>query len=112
VTNRRKRKHPTLLLSLISVFLLVLAIPDFWPYAYYQILRFAICASGVYHAYRAYLAQKKILVGFAVVVAVLFNPLVPIYFEKETWVIIDGAVAVGFLVMLFALVEEADEGNR
>ena len=60
------------------------------PYGYYTLLRFVAC--GVF-AWAALIAQTKkneeVLPWILGVLAVVFNPIVPIYFPKEVWVIID-----------------------
>ena len=71
------------------------------PYAYYQILRWVVC--GV-NGYAAYIAAGEKQRGWAWafgVAAVLFNPIAPIHFERETWALLDVAVATFLLVSLF-----------
>lgn len=81
-------------LSIISGIMLLLAIPSMWPYGYYQIIRWVVSITGVSVAHEAY--QKK-LMGWAVtmiIVAILFNPIAPIYLAKGTWILIDIVVAI------------------
>ena len=38
-----------------------------------------------------------------VMVTILFNPLIPIHFDKGIWVVIDFVVAVLFVVSIFKI---------
>lgn len=99
----KKKSVPVLASSISAACILLLAIPDIWPYAYYQILRFAVCGAALYNGYTAYATGKKMLIGIFAIIAVLFNPIAPIYLDKEVWIIIDSITAVIFIVSLFFL---------
>lgn len=83
--------------KIAAVILLLWALADN-PYGYYQFLRWAILIIGGYSAYLAYNLKK---IGWAVVfgiIAVLFNPMIPFYFSRDVWQLIDIGSAVLFLV--------------
>ena len=67
------------------------------PYGYYRLLRIIVTICSVLYCYQ-YFEQNKInmvyLFGF---IAILFNPLIPIFFNKEIWMMIDIVVAGLFL---------------
>lgn len=70
----------------LTAVLLILAIFSL-PYGYYTFLRWVVTAASIYVAY--YLSESKdnklwIFVGLAV----LFNPIAPIYSTKSFWVIV------------------------
>lgn len=69
--------------------MLLLAIPAIWPYSYFQILRWVVTGVAIYNAYTANKLEKTQWVFIMVGIAILFNPLFPIYFQKETWVVLD-----------------------
>jgi len=92
-----------ILISIVSVIMLLLAIPPIWPYGYYTFLRVVICASSAYMAYLGFDRGKEGWGWIFGIIAVLFNPLVPIYLTKEIWVVIDVIVAGVFLVSIFTL---------
>ena len=71
------------------------------PYSYYQFLRWIILAIGAYSAYLAYDAGKKIWAWIFGIIAVLFNPIVPFYMQRETWQSIDVLVTMIFFTSLF-----------
>lgn len=69
--------------------MLLLAIPAIWPYFYYQILRWVVAIVAVYSAYQAYESKNTTWTVVMGAVAILFNPIAPIYLAKETWIILD-----------------------
>jgi len=85
-----------------SVVLFLSALP--MPYGFYTITKIIVTASSIYYAYYLYIAlQKK---GFwfwcFVAVAILFNPIMPIYlYSKMLWGAIDIVVAILFIIFVF-----------
>lgn len=82
--------------KLALVAMLLIATLDL-PYNYYNILRFAVCAGGVHLAFTAY---KKEMFAWALLwggLALIYNPFLPFYMEKDTWVLWD-AVLAGLLL--------------
>ena len=63
------------------------------PYGYYTLLRIIVTIAAIINAYN-FLEEsnmeKVYLFGF---LAILFNPLIPIYLGKELWILIDLAAA-------------------
>jgi hypothetical protein len=71
------------------------------PYGYYTLLRFLVCGVTAYGAYLSVGELNK--TGWAWsfgVLAVLFNPFVPIHLNRGAWAVIDIAVALFLLVSL------------
>jgi len=83
--------------------MLLLAIPAIWPYGYYTLLRWVVTATAIFLVWITYNLKKTFWLVLMGLVAVLFNPLIPIYLDKETWVIIDFIVAILFLVSIFKI---------
>lgn len=79
----------------ISVVMLLLAVAD-WPYGYFILLRWVVTASATLIAWFSHSTGKtKWTVVFAII-AFLFNPIAPVYLDKESWVVIDIIVATIF----------------
>lgn len=76
--------------------MLVAALAD-WPYGYYQLLRFVTCGVAAYIAYLAYQRQKMWAAWLFGLIAVLFNPLIPVHLNREAWAIIDCTCAMVFV---------------
>ena len=76
--------------TILAGAMLLLAIPtNFWPYSYFQILRWVVTIVALYNAYSAYNTKNNKWVLIYGAIAALFNPIAPIYFAKETWQILD-----------------------
>jgi hypothetical protein len=73
------------------------------PYSYYQFLRWLILGVGAYSVYLAYNSGRKIWTGIFGVIALLFNPIIPFYLQRDTWQFIDIITAVLFLVSIFQI---------
>ncbi len=86
--------------KLLAILFLLGALGN-WPYNYYQFLRWLILGIGGYSAYLVYNSERKIWTGIFVAIALLFNPIIPFYLQKDTWQFIDVATAVIFSVSLF-----------
>jgi hypothetical protein len=91
--------------GIIAAILLLLSFFD-WPYGYYTLLRWVVAGVSIYYAYLLYTTHKDKIAWFwgLVIIAILFNPIVPIYlYDKMFWSIIDVVVAVFFIVLIFKL---------
>lgn len=86
-------------LSVTSIALLVWALTNN-PYWYYQMLRWIIAGSAGYLAYIFYEEEEKKWMWVMVIIAILFNPIFPIYLSREIWTPIDIIAAVLFLVII------------
>ena len=63
--------------------------------SYYQFLRIAVTSISIYFAYIAHkLRAEDPLVWIFAGVAILFNPLVPVYLNHELWSVIDIVTAI------------------
>ena len=104
-------KRPHLIPAIIAAIMLFLALAP-WPYGYYQLLRFVVCCVGAYIAYLAYIRQKiwaTWLFGF---IAVLFNPLLPIYLSRELWQPIDIICGILFIAITITLNKPATSEGK
>lgn len=71
------------------------------PYGYYILLRFLVCGVNAYGAYSAAGRLNKAEWAWAFgIIAVLFNPFIPIYLIRQVWAVIDVGVAAFLLVSL------------
>jgi hypothetical protein len=70
-------------------------------YGYYQLLRFGITIISGYLAYLEHSSQRKVWFGVFIAIAILFNPIMPIYLNKDTWQVLDLITAIVFIVSIF-----------
>ncbi len=91
-------------LWIVPVMVLVLAVFAL-PYGYYTFTRIVICLACMALAYSACGPRPgaTIWTTFFVLIAIVFNPLIPIYLKKQTWTYIDGAAAAVILAHLLSV---------
>ena len=89
--------------TIISIAMLLAGIPKFFPYGYYTLLRLVVCGTSCCIAYAAFSAEKKSIGVPSILVAVLFNPMIPIHLDKDMWVVLDIIVAIFFVITIFGL---------
>jgi len=90
------------------------------PIGYYTLLRFGVCSTCAYGAYYAWKLERTAWIWAMAAVAVLFNPIFPIYLQRDYWEVIDAVVAA-FLLSSIPLLRpvskiteesESDYGGR
>ncbi len=86
--------------KIIAILFLLGALGDN-AYGYYQVLRWVILIVGGYSAYLTYKIGSKAWPWIFGAIAILFNPIFLITFQRDTWQIIDVVVAIIFIVSLF-----------
>jgi hypothetical protein len=89
--------RPHFITSVIAAAMLMLAAGK-WPYSYYQIIRWVVLAAAVFAAYQGAATKRYWAVWLFASLAVLFNPIVPIHFRRETWRVLDISAAAAFLL--------------
>lgn len=82
----------------VSMLMLLGGVLMTWPYGYYVILRWVVSGSAVIVAFSAPYPERGALFWLLLLTAVLFNPVIPVYLNRETWVVIDLGVWGLFLV--------------
>lgn len=94
--------RPHLVPSLVIAFLLLMAALP-WPYGYYVFLRWVTCGMAAYTAYISYTWETKWALWVFIPIAILFNPIFPVYLTKAVWQPIDVVVAILFGSIAFIL---------
>ena len=88
-------------LLLICSGLLFIALADL-PIGYYTFLRIVVTIGAAAVVVIEYENGLNFWLMAFVIIAILFNPLIPIYLnEKDTWMLIDIVVAILFLIKSF-----------
>jgi len=108
MSETEPQKRPLRIPAAIAALMLFGALAS-WPYGYYQLLRWATCAAAVFVAYMAYEWQKIWATVLFGVVAILFNPLLPIHLTREIWQPIDVICALLFVIVAMLLQKPAEE---
>jgi hypothetical protein len=72
-----------------------------WPdYSYYMILRAIVCSVALWGAITARRQQDYVWLWTFGVIAVLFNPVLPVHLTRGIWMPINLATGIAFLVSL------------
>lgn len=91
------------ILSLGSAVLLFLGVMEF-PYGYYTFLRIFICIFSAFLVLTLSRLKndraKPFLIVF-VIIAILWNPLIPVYLSKAVWIPLD--LIGGLIFLIFSL---------
>jgi hypothetical protein len=80
---------------LVPISLILVALAPL-PYGYYVFLRIVFCIAAAYLAWSEHQEAKSInawIVGL-VILAILYNPLVPIHLTREIWSVINLATVL------------------
>jgi len=65
-----------------------------WPYGYYTFLRWITCITSILIVLQAFEKNIDWAKVVFIVIAILFNPLAPIYLSRSTWVPLDIVTAI------------------
>lgn len=95
---------------LIACGLLLIATANL-PYGYYRFLRIAITIIAAINAFGVFKKDNKALAILFIALAILFNPIIPIYLDKATWTPIDIIVGLFFGVIAFINTKDKNEAE-
>ena len=89
--------HKTIyIIPITSLLLIALIYP--LPYCFYTLNRILTTLISLYGIYQTW--ESKSIVFYAlIVIAILFNPIVPIYLSRNTWKFVDLLAIIPFLVI-------------
>lgn len=80
---------------------LFLAVLPIWPYGFYTLLRLLVCGVCFYLVYKikflpTFLPHKVPLI----IIAVLFNPLIPVYLVRTIWFPVDIGIGIYLIILI------------
>lgn len=81
---------------ILSILMLFGAVAE-WPYGYYTILRWITCITSILVVLQAFKRNIDWAKVVFIVIAILFNPLAPIYLSRNTWIPLDVITAILFI---------------
>jgi len=76
------------------------------PFTYYQLMNWAVVGASLIIIWQAYQKKLTCLIWIFSVIAVIFNPITPIYLGALTWQISDIIVSILFIVSFFLMKDE------
>jgi hypothetical protein len=74
-----------------------------WPYGYYIFLRWVICFSSLFVAYHFFKIAKPPLMILFGMTAALFNPINPLFMDRQSWSLFDLLGSALFISAIFLL---------
>lgn len=91
-----------LIARLIASGMLLLALSRL-PYSYYILLRWVVCGTSAYGAFKSVELEKSGWAWILGIITLLFNPIIPIHLSREIWAPVDVITALIFVVSLFTI---------
>jgi len=85
-----------ILFSKIAAILLLVAIIPIWPYFLYQFLKLVVFGAASFSVYLYHKEKDTQWMIIMIIIAIIFNPINPLYFGHFLWSIVDFIVAMIF----------------
>src|SRR5690348_5186534 len=88
-------------LLIIAATSLLIAVIPIWPYGFYTLLRILTCSVTAYSACLIHKNHSELRKheAFLILIAIIFNPIIPVYLIRVVWIPIDAAVGVYLLIL-------------
>ena len=99
-------RRPQTIPALVAAILLLVALGNH-PYGYYTFVRWAVSIAAMFLAVFAHKQKRHAITWLFVGVAILFNPIAPVYLQRSTWHVLDVLTALIFIGSLVLV-----EGKR
>jgi hypothetical protein len=71
-----------------------------WPNGYYTILRWITIITSILVAYQAFEKNINWAKFIFIIIAILFNPIAPVYLSRNSWLPIDIITAIFYIFSL------------
>lgn len=84
-------------LKLLAIAMLLGALLSF-PFVYYQLMNWVVVGASLVTVQQAYQRKMPALAWLFALVAVVFNPVAPLYLRADIWHIVDIVAAALFLI--------------
>jgi len=99
MSNQEDKNNFAKYFIILSIFMLFGAIAE-WPYGYYTFLRWITCITSILIAFQAFEKNIDWAKAVFIVIAILFNPLVPVYLSRGIWIPLDIVTAIFFIFVI------------
>lgn len=101
--NKRENETPKFfILPLVIATILFISIAEL-PYGFYTFMRIVVPLLSAIYLFFAYMFKDEFSLMLIpnIIIVILWNPILPIYLDKETWVVIDAIAGISQIVMAF-----------
>lgn len=92
----KEQREYRILFSKIAAIALLIAVVPIWPYFFYQALKLVVFGAACFSVYLYHKEKNKKWLLIMLGIAIVFNPINPLYFGSFLWSIADVIVAVLF----------------
>ena len=102
MSQRENETSKFYVLPLIIAAILFISIAEL-PYGFYQLMRIVVPLLSVIYLFFAFIYTD----GFSlmhipnILIVILWNPILPVYLDKDTWVVIDAIAGISQVIMAF-----------
>ncbi len=88
-------------LKVVAIAMVLTAILPIPYFAYYQLMNWVVVGAAIVTALQARALKMEWAMWLFILVAVVFNPIAPMYMRADVWQIADIVVAVLFILSFF-----------
>ena len=92
----KEQSEYRVLFSKIAVIALMVAVIPVWPYFFYQTLKLVVFGASAFSVFLYHIEKNKKWMLIMIGIAIVFNPINPLYFGHFLWSIADIVVALLF----------------
>ena len=89
----KEQSEYRILFSKIAAIALLVAVIPIWPYFFYQALKLVVFGAAVFSTYLYHKEKNKKWMLTMIGIAIVFNPINPLYFGHFLWSVVDLVVA-------------------
>ena len=76
------------IINILAALLLLIGVLAM-PYGYYTFLRLLVTVVAVINIYYSYQNKSYAALIIGIIIALLFNPVIPVYLQKDVWMVLD-----------------------
>ena len=101
--SKNENEMPRLfILPLIIAVILFISIAEL-PYGFYTVMRIIVPLLSAIYLFFSYMLKDKfdLMLIPNILIVILWNPILPIYMDKETWVVVDAIAGISQILMTF-----------
>lgn len=101
--NKRENEYPKFfILPLIIAGILFISIAEL-PYGFYTAMRIVVPILSAIFLFFIYIDKDDfhLMMIPNIIIVILWNPIMPIYMDKESWVMIDAIAGISQIIMAF-----------
>lgn len=100
--NPKEKLPKFFILPLIIAAILFISIADL-PYGFYTFMRIVVPLLSAIYLFFAYTTEGKFhfMLIPNIIITIIWNPILPVYLDKETWVVIDAIAGICEIVVFY-----------